>query len=351
MKRVLRHLTALSSAVLISSSLLMANTASADSPDPADFQLIYQGTWIQPAESTIPNNAEGDMIRYGRTLLNDTYKHLGANSNKPFTGNKLACTNCHLNDGTKPYSGPWMTSYQKYDGLGKFSSRTNENRTLPIRINGCMQRSMAGSQIPEDSYEMQSMVAYFKWLDSGIQVSSWKDVLGTSFRSIADMTRAADPVRGAEIFRHECRNCHGDNGEGEWDADLDKFRYPALWGPDSFNHAAGMNRLRTGVRFIKSNMPYGKENLSDEDAWDVTAFIVSQTRPIFSNHLNDWSGVGPDSIRIDAGYPNYYPRIDGTNDLTQPAMFPETQHRYGPYQELIDMQNLIKETYKLENNL
>ncbi len=288
------------------------------------------------------------MIRYGRTLLDETYKYLGAESAMPYSGNKLACTNCHLYYGTKPYSGPWVTSYQKYADPGKFSSRTNELRTLPIRINGCMQRSMAGSPIPEDSYEMQSMVAYFKWLDTGIQVSDWRDVLGQGMPKVADMTRAADPVRGAEIYRDECRTCHGDNGEGEWDEDQQKFRYPALWGPDSFNTGAGMNRLRTGVTFVKSNMPYIKEDLSDEDAWDVTAFIVSQERPIFANHLNDWSGVGPDGMpnwmrkRVSAGYPYYYPRSDGTDNLELPPMFTAEQHKYGPYQELLDMQEQIK---------
>ncbi|WP_428771544.1 c-type cytochrome [Vibrio sp.] len=339
------------------SLLLIATSSYASSPDPEEFQQIYQGTWIQPAESTIPNNQQGDMIRYGRTLLNETYKYLGGGSQTQvkFTGNKLACTNCHIENGTKPNSGPWVTSYQKYAGAGKYSSRTNEYRTLPIRINGCMQRSMAGSPLPEDSYEMLSIVEYFKWLDTGIQVADWQDVNGQGMPGIPDLARAADPVRGAEIYRDECRTCHGDNGQGRWEEDEEKFRYPALWGPNSYNNGAGMYRLRTAVGFVKNNMPYGKEDLTDQEAWDVTAFINSQARPEFANHLNDWTGYGPDGMplwmkkRVDAAYPNYWPRSDGSDNLSLPAMFTPEQHKYGPFQPLLDMQQQLQSEWQALN--
>lgn len=347
----------LTKTVVALSLICPATFVNASSPDPRDFQQIYQGTWIQPAESTIPNNSAGEMIRFGRTLMNETYRYLGDGSRAPvkYTGNKLVCTNCHLENGTKPFSGPLITVSKEYADPGKYNTRTNENRTVEVRINGCMQRSMAGSPLPEDSDEMQAMVAYVEWLATGIQVANWKDVLGQDMPGLPDMARAANPVRGADIYEQECRTCHGDNGEGRWDSDLEKFRYPALWGPDSFNNGAGMYRIRTGVGFIKNNMPYGKEDLSDEDAWDVTAFISSQTRPVFSKHLNDWTGYGPDGMplwmkkRVDADYPNYWPRHDGSDNLTLPPMFPQSQHKYGPFQPMHDMQKQLQDEWKALN--
>ena len=58
---------------------------------------------------------------------------------------------------------------------------------------------------------------------------------------------------------------------------------PALWGPDSFNNGAGMNRLIAAANFVHTNMPAGTDylapRLAPDDAWDVAAFMVSQPRP------------------------------------------------------------------------
>ncbi|GHA91802.1 hypothetical protein GCM10007159_11650 [Modicisalibacter luteus] len=41
-----------------------------------------------------------------------------------------------------------------------------------------------------------------------------------------------------------------------------------------------MHRVNTAAAFIKANMPLGKPySLSDEDAWDIAAFINSHERP------------------------------------------------------------------------
>lgn len=321
----------------------------------------FEGTWVQPSESDIPDTPEGDQIRYGKELLTNTYKYLGAESiiGKPHTGNRLACSNCHLNAGTLAYSAPWVVAYYQYGGEGIFSSRTNENRTLPIRINGCVQRSLHGTPLEEESEEMQAMIAYFKWLATGMRVDDWTQVKGTGFLPVADMTRAADPVRGQSLYNENCAECHGADGQGEWDPEEMQFVYPALWGADSFNNAAGMSRLRTGVRFIKGNMPYRradplkpKTQLSDADAWDVMAYVLSHDRPIYPAQESDWSGVGPDGVpnwmrkRVDAAYPIYYPRSNGTDDLRYPPMFPPEQHKYGPWQDMLRVQKEIRDAFE-----
>lgn len=321
----------------------------------------YEGTWVQPNESDIPANAEGDRIRYGKALLTDTYKYLGAESviGKPHTGNRLSCSNCHLNAGMAAYSSPWVVSYYKYDGAGQFSSRTNENLTLPKRINGCIERSLHGTALDEQSEEMQAMIAYFKWLATGMRVDNWTQVIGTGFLPVADMPRAADPARGQGIYMQQCADCHGADGQGEWDAQQMRFETPAVWGPDSFNSGAGMNRLRTGVRFIKGTMPFEdvdplrpSTQLSDEDAWDVMAYVLSQDRPIFTRQESDYSGIGPDGVpnwmrkNVDAAYPIYYPRSDRTDNINLPAMFPPEQHKYGPWQDMLRVQQEIRDAFE-----
>ncbi|XAE40773.1 hypothetical protein WMF93_10170 [Pseudomonas alkylphenolica] len=65
--------------------------------------------------------------------------------------------------------------------------------------------------------------------------------------------------------------CHGPGGVGGGRA------FPAV-GPSA--HCAGMHRINTAASFIKYNMPLGKPgSLSDQQAWDVAAFINRYERP------------------------------------------------------------------------
>jgi thiosulfate dehydrogenase len=53
-----------------------------------------------------------------------------------------------------------------------------------------------------------------------------------------------------------------------------------VWGRDSYNKGAGMHHVPTAAAFIKANMPLGQPNtLTDQEAWDVAAFVNSQPRP------------------------------------------------------------------------
>jgi thiosulfate dehydrogenase len=62
--------------------------------------------------------------------------------------------------------------------------------------------------------------------------------------------------------------------------------FPPLWGPHSYNWGAGMHSVKTAAAFVRLNMPFGladpareKALLSDQEAWDVAAFLNSQERP------------------------------------------------------------------------
>ena len=58
------------------------------------------------------------------------------------------------------------------------------------------------------------------------------------------------------------------------------YQFPPLWGPNSYNWGAGMHRVNTAAGFIKANMPFGRGGtLTDQQAWDVAAFVNSRPRP------------------------------------------------------------------------
>src|SRR5262249_48957571 len=92
-----------------------------------------------------------------------------------------------------------------------------------------------------------------------------------------------DPIRGAAVYANVCGVCHGTDGVGQRAARGAGYQIPPLWGPDSYNDGAGMNRVLTAAAYAMHNMPFGttftSPVLSEEDAYDVAAYIVSQSRP------------------------------------------------------------------------
>lgn len=327
-------------------------------------------TWIAPSEASIPNDATGNMIRYGKLLLTETYKYLGAESSVAYSGNRISCSNCHMDSGTTAFGTPWAVVWFKYGagGPGPYSPRSDRFLDMKNRIHDCMLRSMNGRQLPDDSYELNSMIEYMKWLSSGMQITDWTKVVGQGNIKVSDLTRPTDPVRGKTIYEDQCAACHQSDGGGVWDADGKKYVYPAVWGPNSFTNGAGMYRLRTSVGFIRGNMPYGWANASDPlrqlsaaDAWDVMAYVISNDRPAYSGYLSDWSGYTPTNCMpnwvrktVDAGYPNYFPRVkpDGTltGDLTYPAKYAPDQHKYGPWAAMITEQTNLQNQYLVAPN-
>src|SRR5262249_28503358 len=148
-----------------------------------------------------------------------------------------------------------------YSSYPAFSARANATRTLTDRINDCMQRSMNGRPLPPNGTEMQALVAYLKFLGDGSKAGDAP--VGRGAPALALPTRAADPQRGATVFSNVCAACHQANGQGVklqvGDRLIERRRYvfPPLWGPDSYNDAAGMANIVTGARFVHANMPIG----------------------------------------------------------------------------------------------
>lgn len=167
------------------------------------------------------------------------------------------------------------------------------------------------------------MVAYMAWLTE----QTPKGNEGLLLVKFSPPDRAADPAKGKEVYTLSCQNCHGDDGQG-YKAVAIKERgplvAPPLWGDGSYNIGAGMNRLLTATPFIHANMPLGTRSdapaLSIEEAYDVAAYMNSQSRPGMEGLEADW----PDKTtkNIDAPYGPY----------ADP--FPSAQHTFGPFKAI-----------------
>ena len=283
---------------------------------------IDLSTLVVPDISTVPDTADGKLIKYGYQLLTETSAHIGpevANADNRYAGNNLSCQNCHLQAGAQTYSMPYLGVWGAFP---QYRGRENEVSTLEERINGCMQRSMNGKSLPLDSREMKAMLIYMKWLSTGVPIGA--SLVGTGTLAISEPNRAANPTRGSEVYLGKCAACHGEKGLGQRHGkvgDAKGYQFPPLWGPDSYNNGAGMIRLLTAAAFIKNNMPVGvtfnNPDISDVDAFDVAAFINSQPRPEKFELDKDF----PDRLKKPIDTP-FAPWIDG---------FSAEQHRFGPF--------------------
>ena len=256
---------------------------------------------------------------YGQRLIRNTALELGSGQADParrFSGNNLACASCHLESGQMPGTLSLAQAASKYPA---FSGRDGREADLADRINGCMQRSMNGRPLDKDSVAMRAMVSYIETLGRRYEASGESLRTAPEPAAFVEPARKADVENGVAVYRNRCQVCHGQNGEGlKATGDLaNGYLFPALWGPDSYNIGAGMARVLTAARFIKARMPLGQPTLTDDEAFDVAAYMNVQDRPGMANLEKDY----PDLKRkpVDSPYP---PWADP---------FSAEQHRLGPF--------------------
>ena len=277
-----------------------------------------------PDTATIPRTAAGQQIRYGRELVAHTAAYLGPRGSVARLTNGMNCQNCHLQAGTQGFANNYLAVAATYP---KLRARSGAVEGIEKRVADCMERSLNGRAVPADSREMLAIVAYIKWL--GQDIPKGKKVYGTGFVKMAYLDRAADPVIGRAVFASKCQSCHGTSGQGQLLADGREYQYPPLWGPDSYNDAAGLYRVTSFARFVKAAMPYGATfdhpQLTNKQAWDVAAFVNSQPRPHLATP-RDWPHVSQKAV----DYP-FGPYADA---------FPERQHKFGPYQPIEEARQL-----------
>lgn len=278
--------------------------------------------WEVPHVSSLPDDAHGRQVRRGLDLILATFAYIGPEVPEPakrFAGNNLACGNCHLEAGTKKFGLPLFGIFGDFP---KYSARTGADISIEERINACMTRSMNGRPLPAKSAEMEALVAYVKFLSSGVQPG--EQLSGGGAGHMPELDRAADSAHGKEIYARACLDCHNTNGAGvprSPQAMILGYASPPLWGRDSFNDGAGMARIITLANFIRSNMPHGTDYLnpmlSDEEAWDLSAYIEAQERP----HKPGLDRDFPNLLEkpVDAPYGPYADK------------FSEAQHKFGPF--------------------
>ena len=262
---------------------------------------------------------EDKLVRLGHDLIENTSYYFGPKGKVAAITNGMNCQNCHMQGGIIPWGNNFSAVIISYP---KFSYRSGKMMSISRRINDCFERSLNGSAIDTNSHEMQAIIAYMHWI--GDDVPHGKKPLGSGIMKLKYLDRAADPVKGQIVFINNCQKCHGENGEGKINEDASGFIYPPLWGPNSFNTGAGFYRISNLAGFIKNNMPFEESNyehpkLTDEEAWDVAAFIDSQPRPLIKNKI-DYPDISKKEIDNPTG-----PYSD---------TFSEQQHKYGPYKPI-----------------
>ncbi|MFZ9658540.1 MAG: c-type cytochrome, partial [Crocinitomicaceae bacterium] len=227
---------------------------------------------------SIVDEKKSKEVLYGRDLIVYTAYYFGPRGRIAQQTNGLNCQNCHLDAGTKPFGNNYGSVASTYP---KVRARSGKMESIEKRINDCFERSLNGKPLKENSKEMRSIVAYMKFL--GENVRKGEKAKGSGFKDLPFLTRAADPIKGKAVYDLRCASCHQPNGQGIIDGIGQSYVYPPLWGPHSFNDAAGLSRISNMAKYVKYNMPLGVNHdapeLSDEDAWDVAAYIESKPRP------------------------------------------------------------------------
>ncbi|RFM27522.1 cytochrome C class I [Deminuibacter soli] len=272
----------------------------------------------------IPHDKFGESVRYGRELMLRTAYYIGPNGiNGQYLGNKMNCTNCHQDAGTKPYAFNLVASHENYP---QYRAREGKVLTLAERVNNCVMRPHNGKPLPLDSKEMIAFLSYLKWINSFAPKGS--HFKGEKNLDVHFPDTAANPVNGKALYSTYCSRCHGTEGQGQLTADNGTYTYPPLWGANAYQPGSSMHRVIKQAQWLKANMPYDKAThdkpfLTDAEALDIAAFVnddKQHTRPGVKSFDYPVAAEKP----VDYDHP---PFVDS---------FSVEQHKFGPYKPVVD---------------
>ena len=239
---------------------------------------VMPETWSPPAVDSTPDDPYGVAVYRGLALLTHTKDSLPR-----FVGSNLNCTSCHLDEGRRSNAAPLAGVFARYP---RFIDRAAAVVPIEDRINYCFTRSLSGSRLPNDSREMQDIVAYLAYISRGVPVGG--HVIGEGMPKMPALT--GDSLAGRQLFAETCARCHGADGAGVGPA-------PALWGPKSFSIGASMARPERAASFIRHNMPFDKPGtLTDQQSFDIASYVTAMARPDLPGKERDWpnGGTPPD---------------------------------------------------------
>ncbi|MFL0163002.1 c-type cytochrome [Aquirufa salirivi] len=300
------------------------------SPKNAEAQVDSSAVYIQPDSNfthvwTAPSDwrmmylssDQKELVLYGRELIAHTSDYLGPNGSVKAMSNGMNCQNCHVKAGSQPWGNNYFAVESTYP---KFRARSGTVENQVKRVNDCFERSLNGEKLDSTSKEMRAILAYIAWLGKDVA----KDVKpkGSGIFKLKYLKCASDPGKGKLVYDTQCQSCHQPTGEGVLAEGGKSYTYPPLWGIHSYNQGAGLFRISNLAGFVKYNMPLGAtyENaqLTDEEAWDVAAYINSMPRPSM-DLSKDWPKIAKKPFDHPFG-----PYADN---------FSEARHKYGPYKK------------------
>ncbi len=213
-------------------------------------------------------------IMRGYALVTQTYELLP----KFVPTAKLHCASCHLSAGGNSDAAWWVDLKSEYPTRPELQARINHCFTNSLNGNAlCTPATGTQKGTCDTDPNMESILIYMQWLDEQSKSMKLCNTVKHGYPPISNLT--GNPVAGEQVFIQKCAVCHQRDGQGRYESNT-YFR-PALWGPHSFNQAAGMfSDPAFLAAFVRWNMPLmaGGE-LTDQEAWDVEAYIHSKPRP------------------------------------------------------------------------
>ena len=274
--------------------------------------------WHAPEDKELVNDPHEEQLSYGKELITNTALYFGPNGKIASLSNGMNCQNCHLNAGTIPFGNNYSAVASTYP---KYRARSGKIEDVYKRITDCFERSLNGKAPDSTSKEMLAIAAYINWIGKNVQKSVKPK--GSGIYELSFLDRAADSIKGKKLYSSKCQSCHLIEGTGQLNPDKTAYLYPPLWGQHSYNSGAGLNRLSRLAGYIKANMPFGASynapQLTDEESWDIAAYIASKPRP-HKDFPADWPKINEKPIDHPFG-----PYAD---------KFTESQHKYGPFKPI-----------------
>ena len=107
-----------------------------------------------PSPEEIPGDQRGEQIRLGYKIVVDTQEY-----GRPYVGNRLNCTNCHLDRGRTPGAAPWVGLWGSFP---EYRARSGRAILLEDRINDCFRQQ----RFPEPVYASDLTVALSMYMAS-----------------------------------------------------------------------------------------------------------------------------------------------------------------------------------------
>ena len=253
---------------------------------------MMQAQAEQSTESprSLPDGPLGDTIRLGQALVEKTTSH---RLTKPYVGNSLNCTSCHLKNGTDPQAASFLGVAAAYPA---WSPREKRVITLEDRVLNCFMRSCNGVRPPLGSEVSVAITAYITWLsaDQPIRMNPARPAGPHAVPQLTLDVTQADRHRGKKLYSARCAACHAENGQGGSDI-------PPVWGAQSFNDGAGLANVAPLASWLKVAMPLDEADLSPQEALDIAAYVNSHDRPAFvlREHLPDPVRLGEYNSQVD----------------------------------------------------